>query len=107
MVLAKHEPIVGGKGRAVGRQMLQPLQMGRAPVGSLAKYKAAPREELQDVVARFEDLALEGLPAAHHVADALFGFSGNADGDELAGAIQASEIGRVAFVMLPLHPRSF
>jgi hypothetical protein len=64
--------------------------------------KAAASEEFEDVMARLEDLALERLAAAHDVADAFVGFARNPDGDELAGAIEPRQVGRVALVMLAL-----
>lgn len=81
VVLPKHEPIVRGERRAVRRQVLQPLQMGRAPVGAVAKDEAAAGEEYENVVARLEDLALERFPAAHDVADPLIGLARNPDGN--------------------------
>src|SRR5215218_8276491 len=77
--------------------------MGRAPVGALAVDEPAPGEELEDVVARLADLALEGLPAADDVAHALLGLGGNADRSELTGAVETGEVRGVALVVLPLH----
>jgi hypothetical protein len=51
MILAKDEAILGGERGAIGGQVLQPLEVRRAPVGPLAEDEAAPGEELQDVVA--------------------------------------------------------
>lgn len=99
MIFAKHQPIVRGERRPVRGQMPQPLEMWGAPVGPVTKHEAAARQELQDVVARLEDLALKRFAAAHNVADALFGFRGDVDGHELAGPMQAGEIRRVALVV--------
>src|SRR5215213_8867414 len=79
--------------------------MRRAPVGALAVDEPAPGEELEDVVARLEDLALERLAAANDVAHALLGLAGNADRRELAGAVEPGEVRRVALVVLPLGAR--
>jgi hypothetical protein len=40
MVLSKHEPVVRGERRSVSRQVLQPLEVGRAPVGAVAKHES-------------------------------------------------------------------
>src|ERR1700754_2360771 len=81
--------------------------MGRAPVRSGAKHEASPREKLEDVMARLENLALERLPAAHHVAHLLLGLARDPDRRELAGAVEAREFTRVALVMLALHTWPF
>ena len=56
--------------------------MARGPVRALAIDEAAAAHELEDVVAGFDDLALEGLAAADQVAHALVGLGGHLDEDE-------------------------
>jgi len=53
-------------------------------------------------VARLEDLALEGLPAADDVPSALLGLSGYPDWRELASAVIPSQVGGVPLVVLAL-----
>src|SRR5436190_7055548 len=104
-MLAKYQAVLHRQRRAVAGQMQQPLEVRCTPVRPLAEHEAAPREELEDVVARLEDLALEGLAAPHDIADALVRFAGTPDGHEFPGPIQAREIDGVAFVVLALDPR--
>jgi hypothetical protein len=73
----------------------------------LAKHEAAARQELEDVVPRLEDLALERLAAAHDVPHALLGLTRNADRRQLAGAIEACEVLRIALVVFPLYAWPF
>ena len=77
VILAIHQPIVRRERRALGREVLQPLEMRRAPVRPLAEHEPAAGEELEDIVARLEDLALERLPAAHDIAHPLLRFARN------------------------------
>src|SRR6476661_2372485 len=79
--------------------------MRRAPVRALAVDEPAPGEELEDVMARLENLALEGLAAAHDIAHPLLGLAGNANRGELAGAVEPGEVGRIALVVFPLDAR--
>ena len=53
---------------------------------------------------RLQDLALERLAAADHVAHALVGLARDAHRDQLAGAIEPRQIGGIAFVVLPVDP---
>ena len=61
VVLTKHQAIGRRQGRVLRRQVLQPLQVRPTPVRSLPEHEPAAGEELEDVVPRLEDLALEGL----------------------------------------------
>jgi hypothetical protein len=99
VVLAKDEPVGGRQWGGLAREVFEPPEVRRAPVGAVAVDEPAPGQELEDVVARLEDLALEGLPAADDVADALLGRGGNPDRRELAGAVVAGEVGGVALVV--------
>lgn len=72
-LFAKDEPIGGGERRRFTREVFEPAEMGRAPVGTVAKHKAAPGEEFENVVTRREDLALKCFAAADHIAHALLG----------------------------------
>lgn len=61
--------------------------------------KAAAGEELEDVGARFQKLALEGVAAAHDGADPLLGCCGNMHRRKPARAKAARELCCVAFGM--------
>jgi hypothetical protein len=105
MILAKDQPIGRRQRRLVGRQMLQPPEMRRAPVGTVSNDQPTAREKLQDVVPGLEDLTLKRLATPHDIAYALFRFTGNSHGGQLAGAIQPRQITRVAFVVLVVFAR--
>ena len=107
VVLAKDQPVGRGQRRALGRQMLPPFEMELTPVRSGAIHKPAPRQKLEDIMTRFQNLALKGFAAAHDVADPFVRFARNTDHHELTGAIEAGQIRRVAFVMFALHARPF
>ena len=64
----------------------------------------APRQELEDVVPRLQDLALKRLPAAHDVADPFIRLARDAHRDQLAGAMEPRQVGRVARVVFPVDP---
>jgi len=87
--------------------MQQPALMRGAPVRPLAKYKATARQELEDVVTRFQNLSLERLATPDHVAHALLGFARNPHRGELPGTLEPRELTRIALVVLPLHARAF
>src|SRR5436189_4439087 len=77
-----------------------------APVRALAIDEAAAREEFENVVARFQNLSLEGLATSHDVAHPLLRLGGDADRRELAGAIEPRQVGRITLVVLPLDART-
>ena len=81
--------------------------MRRPPVRTVAIDEAARGEELENVVSRFEHLALERLATTDDVANTFLGFARDANRRELAGAIQARQLGGIALVMLALDPRPF
>jgi hypothetical protein len=56
-------------------------------------------------MARREDLALNGLPAAHDIPHPFVGLARNADRDELSGAIEPGQVRGIPRVMLALHAR--
>ena len=101
MVLPIDEAILRRERRPVRRQVLQPRLMRRAPVRPVAEDEPARRQELQDVVPRLEDLALEGLPTPNDIADPLVRLARDAHGHELTGAIEPRPVGRVPFVVRP------
>src|SRR5688500_1986541 len=106
VVLAEDEPIRRRERGRLAREVFEPPEVRGAPVGAVAVDEPAPGQELEAVVARLEDLALEGLPAADDVTDALLGLGGNPDWRELAGAVIAGEVGGVALVVFPLDARA-
>src|SRR6266700_2928716 len=97
MIFAEHPAIGRREGRLLGREMLEPPEMRRAPVGAFAEDEAAARE----------DLALERFAAADDIAHALLGLAGDADGGQLAAPIKASQLGGVVLVVLPLNAGPF
>jgi len=62
------------------------------PVGALAIDEAAAPEELEDVVAGLDDLALKGLAAAHQVTDAFVDFARDVDEHEAVVAEVAGDL---------------
>jgi hypothetical protein len=61
-VLGEHRAVLVGQG--VGLEHLaDPVEMADGPVRALAVEEAASAQELENVVARLDDLALEGLAA--------------------------------------------
>ena len=76
------------------------------PSAGCAEDEAPPGEELGDVVARPEDLALETLPAAHEITNSLFGRRRDPDRDELTGTVQSGQVDRIPPVMLPALTRT-
>ncbi len=105
MVLAIDESVLRGQRRVIGREMLQPVQMRRAPVGAVAKDESALRKEFEDVVPRLEDLALKRLPAAHDVTDPFVRFARDAHRDEFPGTVEPRQVGGITLVMLPVDAR--
>src|SRR5947209_4727757 len=63
VILAEHESIRGRERRLLRREMLEPLEVRRAPVRALAEDEPAAGEELENVVTRLQDLTLERLAA--------------------------------------------
>src|SRR6185437_1603537 len=90
----------------VSREVLEPFEVRRAPVGALAEDEPASRQKFEDVVPGLEDLALEGLTAAHDVAHLLVRFARDAHGDEFTGAIEPRQVRGVSLVMLPVDART-
>jgi hypothetical protein len=89
--------------RTLRREVEQPLKMRRTPVRPLAEHEPTTREELEDGVARLEDLALEGLSAADDIANALLRFTRDAHRGELAGAIEPRKLGGIVPIVLSLN----
>jgi hypothetical protein len=107
VILAEHEPVGRREWRLFGRQMLEPAEMGRAPVRALAIHESAPGEELEDVVPGLENLPLECLSATDDVADPLLGFAEDADRGEFAATVEPGQLGGVVLVVLALDARPF
>ena len=63
-VFAKDEAIGGGERRGVTGEVFEPMEMGRTPVGTVAKHKPAPRQEFENVVARLEGSCMTSRNAA-------------------------------------------
>jgi len=70
-----HEAIRRRERRAIGGEMLPPLEVRRPPVGALPAHEPAPRPDLEDVMPRRQDRALKRVAAAHDVADPLVGLA--------------------------------
>ncbi len=81
--------------------------MRGAPVSPLAKYEATPGEELEDVVARLEDLALKRLTAAHNVTHSLVALARDSHDDELTRSIIPREIRGIPLIVFALHAGPF
>jgi DNA polymerase I len=60
--------VVWDAGMSGREEVYSEYKAGRRDRPALAEHEAAPGEELEDVVARFEDLALERLAAVDDVA---------------------------------------
>ena len=70
-----------------------------------AEDETPPRQKLEDVMPRLENLPLERLPASHDVAHSLIRLARDAHRDEFAGPIQPRQVGGIALVMLPVDAR--
>jgi hypothetical protein len=101
-VLAEHEAVLGRQRRVVARERGEPAPVRLRPVGALAVDEAAAGEELEQVVPALEQLALQGLAAAHDVAHALLGLARDADWRQVARAVVVGELRRVVPVVLAL-----
>ena len=86
-VLAEDHAVLVHERRRRAGELAEPGVMGGSP-RLLEIDAAAARQELQEVVPRLEDLALEGLAAPHEIAHALLRFRRNANHRELARAMQ-------------------
>ncbi|MEJ7758611.1 MAG: hypothetical protein WKF55_03345 [Gemmatimonadaceae bacterium] len=64
------------------------------------------RQELEDVVARLEDLLLNRFSAAHYVTNSLVALARNSHRSELTRSIEASEVGGISLVVFSLDTRS-
>jgi hypothetical protein len=71
-VLGEDSTILWGEGTGF-QETLKPLPVDLTPVTRLPEDQATAAQELEDVVARAEDFALEALTAAHQVSDPFFG----------------------------------
>jgi proline iminopeptidase len=80
-VLGEHDGVFLGQSARL-EHLSDPVQVALGPVGAVAIDEAAPAHELQDVVTRLDDLALEGLAAAHEIPDPLVGLGRDVDEDE-------------------------
>ena len=90
VILAIDEPVVrGASGEPSVVKCWSHLRCGVHQLVPSRKTKPAPGEELEDVVPRLEDLALERLAAPDDVAYALVGLARDPHRGELAGAIEA------------------
>jgi hypothetical protein len=81
------------------QQSPDPVEMLVRPVRAVPKDETPAPEELQDVVPGLQDLALEGLPAAHEVADPFLGLTGDANRDQQSGPVLTGELNGVESVM--------
>jgi hypothetical protein len=66
----------------------------------LTEDESTPAQELEDVVAGAEDLALEALTAAHEVSDPLFGRRRDANGGEFTDSVEPSQLGGIVAIEL-------
>jgi hypothetical protein len=98
-VLGEHDAIL--LGQHVGLEHLtDPVQVARGPVRAFAVDEPAAAQELEDVVAGLDDLALEGLSAADQVADPLVVFGRNVDEDEAVVAEVAGDLDGITAIGL-------
>ena len=89
------------RGQRTGLQeALQPFSMNLTPVTRFAEDEATPAQELEDVVAGAENLALETLAAAHEVSDSLLSGRGNTNGGELADSVKPTKLGGIVAIEL-------
>ena len=76
--------------------------MNLAPVARFTEDESTPAQELEDVVARAEDLALETLTAAHEISDPLFRRGGDTNGGEFSDSVEATQLGGIIAVEFAL-----
>ena len=104
-VFAQHIAILGNEAVSAEKGA-DPGEMPLGPVVSIPEDQATAPEELEDVVAGLQDLALEGLAAADQVADPLLGLGGDADGDEQPAPMLACERDGIESVVLATVARA-
>jgi hypothetical protein len=98
-VLGKDGAILWSEGTRF-QETLHPFSVNLAPVARLAKHKPTPAQELQDVVAGAEDLALEALAATHEVPDPLLGRRWDTNGGEFTDSVEPTQLSGIVAVVL-------
>ena len=104
-VFREDDLVLGGESFG-GKDPTDPVEVTNGPMHAVAIYESAPTHELQDVVARFHDLALEGLAAANKVADPLVLLGGDVDKDEPMVAEVTGDLDGVAPISLAMFTRT-
>jgi hypothetical protein len=72
------------------------------PVARITENEVASAQELEDIVARAEDLSLKALTATHQVPDPFFGRRGDTNGSEFADSVESAQLSGVVAVELAL-----
>jgi hypothetical protein len=98
-ILGEDGAILWGEGAGL-EEALQPFTVKLAPVTRLAEDEITSAQELEDVVARAEDLALEALTTTHEIPDPLFGRRGDTNGGELTDSVEPAKLGGIVAIVL-------
>ena len=84
----------------------EPRPVGLPPVGAGAIDAAMPEEELDEPMAPANDVLANIVAAAQQVAHRFLRLVGHVDRGQLARAVEADELGRVAAIRLDPLPRA-
>ncbi len=98
-IFSKDCAVFGGQ-RTGLQEALQPFAMNLTPMTGFTEDESTSAQELEDVMARAEDLALEALTATHEVPDPLLGRRGDTNGGEFTDSVEASQLAGIVAIVL-------
>ena len=98
-IFSKDCAVFGGQGTGL-QEALQPFAMNLTPMTGFTEDESTSAQELEDVMARAEDLALEALTATHEVPDPLLGRRGDTNGGEFTDSVEATQLGGIVAIEL-------
>jgi hypothetical protein len=81
--------------------------MLRAPIRAVTEHEPAAGEECENVMARFQNLALKRVATSHDIAHAFLGLAWDVHRRQVTRAIQPRQLARIVRVMLPLSTGAF
>ena len=98
-IFSKDCAVFGGQGTGL-QEALPPFAMNLTPMTGFTEDESTSAQELEDVMARAEDLALEALTATHEVPDPLLGRRGDTNGGEFTDSVEATQLGGIVAIEL-------